>query len=303
MKKHLVLWSALTLAAALAFVNNLAVIARWWQAFLRAGGDSSQMPAHVPGLFAWLDWSAVDYSAVSTFIPLLGCLCVVRGIVRILRGRVQSAEHFPFFASADQLNVALGLFGTLWGIIVIGYFRLDKVSMGDLMHCLHTALFSTLVAVVWVFMVDHPLIRPWMRRRLLAANLVKTDGAPLADAVDAFVARLAAASEAFDRRQREGQAAFENRQRLYEDAFNERLLRAEEAFNERHRRAEEAFAAQLESLRRANDEMAAAAARARAAEAQAEEGRRAAEARAEAGEARARDAERKLEGARAALRG
>ena len=265
MKKRILLWSVLTAVAALAFVNNLAVIVRWWTAFIQVGGDSSQMPAHCPGIIPGFDWVAVDYSAVSTFIPLLGCICVVRGLVSIARGRVQSAEAFPFFPSADQFNVALGLFGTLWGIIVIGYFRLDKVSMGDLMHCLHTALFSTLVAVVWVFMIDHPLIRPWMRKLLLKANLVKTEGAPLADVVDAFVARLSAASEAFDRRQKAYEEASEKRRRDYEADFNERQSRAEAAFTKRLLDAEIAFAkreqettaaftARLAQLQAANDE-------------------------------------------------
>ena len=265
MKKRILLWSVLTAVAALAFVNNLAVIVRWWMAFIQVGGDSSQMPARCPGVIPGFDWSAVDYSAVSTFIPLLGCICVVRGLVSIARGRVQSADAFPFFPSADQFNVALGLFGTLWGIIVIGYFRLDKVSMGDLMHCLHTALFSTLVAVVWVFMIDHPLIRPWMRKLLLKANLVKTEGAPLADVVDAFVARLSAASEAFDRRQKAYEEASEKRRRDYEADFNERQSRAEAAFIKRLLDAEIAFAkreqettaaftARLAQLQAANDE-------------------------------------------------
>ena len=265
MKKRILLWSVLTAVAALAFVNNIAVIVRWWMAFIQVGGDSSQMPARCPGVIPGFDWSAVDYSAVSTFIPLLGCICVVRGLVSIARGRVQSADAFPFFPSADQFNVALGLFGTLWGIIVIGYFRLDKVSMGDLMHCLHTALFSTLVAVVWVFMIDHPLIRPWMRKLLLKANLVKTEGAPLADVVDAFVARLSAASEAFDRRQKAYEEASEKRRRDYEADFNERQSRAEAAFTKRLLDAEIAFAkreqettaaftARLAQLQAANDE-------------------------------------------------
>lgn len=276
MKKWIFLWSVLTLFVALAFANNIAVIVRWWQAFLQVGGDSSQMPATCPGILPWLDWSAVDYSAVSTFIPLLGCICVVRGLVSLARGRVQSADSFPFFPSADQLNVALGLFGTLWGIIVIGYFRLDKVSMGDLMHCLHTALFSTLVAVVWVFMIDHPLIRPWMRKLLLRANLLKTEGAPLADVIDAFVARLSAASAAFDQRQRAYEEANERRQRTYEEAnekhrreyeadfnerqsradaaFTKRLLDAEIAFAKREKETSDAFTARLAQLEAANEE-------------------------------------------------
>ncbi|MCQ2388119.1 MAG: hypothetical protein MJ138_00200 [Kiritimatiellae bacterium] len=167
----LAFWGTLAFACALAFVNNVVVISRWWAAFAACGGDSSQMPKEIVGWGAWIDWSAVDYSAVSTFIPLFGCLCVVKGLLGILFERKADPTHFPFFAAADQLNVALGLVGTLWGIIVIGYFQLDKVSMYDLMHCLHTALFSTLVAVVWVFVVDHPIVRPMLQGLLAKNNL------------------------------------------------------------------------------------------------------------------------------------
>lgn len=182
----------LTILAGLAFVNNAVVIFRWWAAFLSAGGDPSKIPASCPGCFPWLDWSAVDYSAVTTFIPFLGLACVTRGLLRILRGRSADPEFFPFSSFSDQFNVALGLFGTLWGIIVIGYFKMDSVSMADLMMCLHTALFSTLAAVVWVFMLDHPLIRPLMRhlleRRGLSAAGDSTLPALLADLTSAWKA-------------------------------------------------------------------------------------------------------------------
>ena len=39
--------------------------------FLAAGGDSASVAAKMPGFVSWLDWTAVDYSAVTTFIPLL----------------------------------------------------------------------------------------------------------------------------------------------------------------------------------------------------------------------------------------
>jgi chromosome segregation ATPase len=58
--------------------------------------------------------------------------------------------------------VSLGLIGTLWGIIMIGYYPQKDIQMSTLMICLHTALFSTLVAVVWVFIVAMAL-RPAMQ--------------------------------------------------------------------------------------------------------------------------------------------
>ena len=222
--------SALALVALLAFVNNVVALVRWWTAFLAAGGDTTDVPAHVPGCFAWLDWSAVDYSAVTTFIPLLGFTCMAVAAGRMLRGRRMAAGDFPFFRGSDQLNVALGLFGTLWGIIVIGYFKLDTVTMADLMQCLHTALFSTLMAVVWVFMIDRPLIRPLFTRLLERSGLAETDDGDLAAAVDRLVLRLGAASDAFDARQRAYEAAFEKRLAEYTKEFEARQREYAEFF-------------------------------------------------------------------------
>ena len=166
--------AAATALAALAFVNNVSVVARWWAAFHAAGGDSARMTEAVSGVLPWLDWSAVDHSCVSTFIPMFGMFLATRGAWRVLRRRPADPESFPFFPSFDQLNVSLGLIGTLWGIIVIGWHDLDSVTMRDLMSCLHTALFSTLVAVAWVYLIDHPLLRPLLRGMLRDAGL---DGA------------------------------------------------------------------------------------------------------------------------------
>lgn len=209
--------------AILAFANNVVAIVNWWRAFLAAGGDSSGVAAHAPGFLPWLDWSAVDYSAVTTLIPALGLVCMTRALGRMLRGERLRADDFPFFKGSDQLNVALGLFGTLWGIIVIGYFKLDTVSMADLMQCLHTALFSTLTAVVWVFMVDRPLVRPYFTRLLERAGLAETDEGDLSEAVSRLVVRLGEASDAFDARQKAFETAFAARQESFAAAFRERL--------------------------------------------------------------------------------
>ena len=255
----LVVCFALTALAALAFANNLVAIVRWWHAFLAAGGDSAAVTARMPGFLPWLDWSAVDYSAVTTVIPLLGFACMTRGLVKVVRGCRMRAGDFPFFRGSDQLNVALGLFGTLWGIIVIGYFKLDTVSMADLMQCLHTALFSTLMAVVWVFMIDRPLVRPYFTRLLGAAGLQETDDGDLAAAVDRLVVRLGAASDAFDRRQREFEAAFEKRSAEYAAAFAKRAAEEAAHFAERQQRYEADFDARqkeyVEFFRRQIEEL------------------------------------------------
>lgn len=237
-----VLCSIAALFAVLAFVNNLAAIWNWWSAFLAAGGDSAAVAARAPGLFAWLDWSAVDYSAVSTFVPMLGLICMTSALARILRGRSVRIEDFPFFKGSDQLNIALGLFGTLWGIIVIGYFKLDTVQMADLMQCLHTALFSTLVAVVWVFLLDRPLIRPFFVKLLEECGNAEVEDGDLAAAVDRLVTRLVAASDAFEKRQGEFEAAFAKRLSEFE---TEQVKRSAEYFSAFEKRSA-AFADEFE---------------------------------------------------------
>ena len=246
----LVLCATATAFCALAFANNVVAIAQWWSAFLAAGGDSSSVAAKMPGFIPWLTWSAVDYSAVTTFIPLLGFLCMTLALGRIVAGRRIRAEDFPFFRGSDQLNVALGLFGTLWGIIVIGYFRLDTVTMADLMQCLHTALFSTLTAVVWVFLIDRPLVRPYFARLLERSGLAETDEGDLAAAVERLVERLGAASDAFDRRQSEFEAAFERRQAAYEQKFEQRQAAYERDFDARQKEYVEFFRRRIDELER-----------------------------------------------------
>lgn len=157
---HLAVSAVLTVLSGLALVNNVSAVVRWWGAFQGSGGDATLVPDKCPGILPWLDWTAVDYSCATTLIPFLGFLLITLGLARALSGQQQDPETFPFFKGYDQLNIAFGLIGTLWGIIIIGYFQMDTVSMGDLMMCLHTALFSTLMAVVWVFIVDHTILRP-----------------------------------------------------------------------------------------------------------------------------------------------
>ena len=275
MKKVIVLLSACvcaTVFCVLAFANNVVAIFNWWSSFIAAGGDSSAFAAKASGFIPWLDWAVVDYSAVTTFIPMLGFLCMTLSLSRMLACRRARAGDFPFFRGSDQLNVALGLLGTLWGIIVIGYFKLDTVTMADLMQCLHTALFSTLAAVVWVFLVDRPLVRPYFTRLLEETGLAETDDGDLAAAVDRLVVRLGAASDAFERRQQEFEAEFrkrlddyaaeasrraaadaaefEKRRGEYAAHFEKRLSDYEQTFETRQKEYVEFFKRELDALER-----------------------------------------------------
>ena len=275
MKKVFLLLSACICATvffALAFANNVVAIFNWWSSFIAAGGDSSAFAAKASGFIPWLDWAVVDYSAVTTFIPMLGFLCMTLSLSRMLACRRARAGDFPFFRGSDQLNVALGLLGTLWGIIVIGYFKLDTVTMADLMQCLHTALFSTLAAVVWVFLVDRPLVRPYFTRLLEETGLAETDDGDLAAAVDRLVVRLGAASDAFEKRQQEFEAEFrkrlddyaaeasrraaadaaefEKRRGEYAAHFEKRLSDYEQSFETRQKEYVEFFKREIEALER-----------------------------------------------------
>lgn len=228
--------------ALLAFVNNIVSIVRWWRGFLAAGGDSTQFAAKAPGFIPWLDWSAVDYSAVTTFIPAMGLVFLTRAAWSLLRGRRIRPEEFPFFRGSDQLNVALGLFGTLWGIIVIGYFKLDTVSMADLMQCLHTALFSTLTAVVWVFMIDRPLVRPYFLKILASTGREETDGSDLVGAVERLVTRLDEAAASFEARQKAFDAALAEQLAVFQKAQAERQTAYEAAYADRQAANAKTFA-------------------------------------------------------------
>lgn len=164
-------FALLTLVSGALFINNVFMIVRWWKAFFASAGDAAALAeSGVCGLSPYLDWSAVDQSGITTFIPFFGFLLAWRGIRHSLRsGKSEITPFFPFFPFYDSLNIALGLIGTLWGIILIGYYQMDTVSMADLMQCLHTALFSTFMAVIWVYLLDRPLLRPWIQRLHSAA--------------------------------------------------------------------------------------------------------------------------------------
>jgi hypothetical protein len=153
-----------TLFSFLAFLNNVVVLWRWAVNFATmTGSKTSESTTVTHGCFTWLDWTAVDLSTVTTFIPFFGFALITLGFWRMYKNTAQMDDDFPFFRAYDRINISLGLIGTLFGIIIIGFYDLDKVTMGDLMMCLHTALFSTLIAVAWVFIIVLMFTKPFMR--------------------------------------------------------------------------------------------------------------------------------------------
>ncbi|MEI7947798.1 MAG: hypothetical protein WCJ02_13945 [bacterium] len=153
-----------TILSFLAWFNNLVVLWRWAVKFLTMTESKTSASTQIAGgCFKWLDWTAVDLSAVTTFIPFFGFAFITLGFWRIYKNTAQIDDDFPFFRAYDRINISLGLIGTLVGIIIIGFYDMDKVTMGDLMMCLHTALFSTLIAVGWVFIIVLLFTKPFMR--------------------------------------------------------------------------------------------------------------------------------------------
>ena len=246
---------ALTAFSALAFIDNVSVVVRWRAAFVASGGDAEALSGKIPGVLPWFDWAAVDYSCVSTFIPFFGFLLFAVALVRVLAGQKRPSADFPFFASYDQINISLGLVGTLWGIIMIGFYDMETVSMASLISCLHTALFSTLVAVVWVYLVVHPILEPFAKGLLLDAGLTDDDDDRGLEDILGEIRLAATGIGAALAEQREGLAAFsaslaETGAKLaaLADAAEARA----EGTERRERKAADAFSGLLDSLEKAH---------------------------------------------------
>ena len=108
----------------------------------------------------------MDYSTVATFVVFFWSIFIMIGFWRIYSAekntKIRPPVHFPFFKTYNPFNVILGLIGTVWGLIMIGYYQ--KPGVEDLVKCLNTALYSTLIALIWVYFVSKPislLMRSW----------------------------------------------------------------------------------------------------------------------------------------------
>ena len=143
-----------TVCFGILWLNNL-ISARRYYALLFRGEYTDRFP---PGFAPLLDWSTVDVSTVTTFIPFFGFVLILYRIFR-------PAEDpgCPFFPGYDRFNLALGLLGTIWGIILVGYYPAEQITIAALMRCLHTAMFSTLVAVAWVMVLMPAAVLPLLR--------------------------------------------------------------------------------------------------------------------------------------------
>jgi len=145
-----IMFAVASVFAGLAWYNNICIALQW-------NPISGHSQAY-HGPLSWLDWCGVDFSTVSTFIPFFGIVLITVGLAKILLSAksYEISEHYPFFKSYNAFTIALGLIGTVWGLIMIGYYEPGRVQMSDLVLCLRTALYSTLVALIWVFLFVIP---------------------------------------------------------------------------------------------------------------------------------------------------
>ena len=148
--------------------NNLNIALQWDP----KNGHEADYSGPIPSF----DKFAVDFTTVSTFIVLLGCFLISVGFLRTSMSGNRCSAYFPFFKSYNQLNIALGLVGTVFGLIMISYYPPDDVDMARLVICLKTALYSTLVALVWVFVIAAPVKFVMQRWHRYVTGCVDGDG-------------------------------------------------------------------------------------------------------------------------------
>jgi hypothetical protein len=140
----------------LLFVDNVSVAVQW-----------RPVPPKAPvrGIIPRYDWAAVDIACFATLIPAVGMALIALGWLRVLLPHSdRGSRDFPFFAGHQSIIIATGLMGAVFGIIMVAYLPLggEKDNIENLMVALRTALFSTLVALAWVYMIV-PWVQPLMR--------------------------------------------------------------------------------------------------------------------------------------------
>ena len=184
----------LSIVTGILWINNLVSALRYHYSLFTFSGDGKEVENFsAQGLFSFLDWTTVDASTVTTLIPFMGFLLIWNGLLHVRTG-----DEWPFFPGYDRLNIALGLLGTVWGIILVGYYPSETISIQALMHCLHTAMFSTLAAVAWVMVIIPALIRPWLQTIRKGLG-VQDDDSSLSEMVEGFTGKVRLAGDAMQK--------------------------------------------------------------------------------------------------------
>jgi hypothetical protein len=159
------------------WLNN--VYLSWCKRIWRLEGEAASQTI---GLFPRLDLFAIDHSTVATFVPFFGFTWLSWVSYKLFQRTKSNTtmplkKEFPFFQGYNEWMVSLGLMGTVWGLIMIGYLpNLDNLKLTGLIGALRTALFSTLVALFWVYIIVLRIIRPGMLS--LAKKMLKKPEAP-----------------------------------------------------------------------------------------------------------------------------
>lgn len=148
-----------TILAGLIWTNNVSVTIKAlsdWERY-------SKRPETLTGWLSIFDPFCVDLSTMATFIPFLGFLLIARGLRQIYQYEEKEEperdqdprmpRYFPFVSRGyASTMITLGLIGTIWGLILIGYGAPEKLTIERLILCMYTALWSTLIALIWVFL-------------------------------------------------------------------------------------------------------------------------------------------------------
>lgn len=180
-----------SLFSGILWLNNLVSAWRYHAMLARGNTFAGIFPS---GLWPSLDWSTVDASTVTTLIPFFGFLLILHGLLR-----VDGREEWPFFPGYERLNIALGLLGTIWGIILVGYYPDDQINVTALIRCcLHTAMFSTLMAVAWVMVVLPAVVMPVMRLCRKLHGGVEAGIDSIGELADEFTRNVGRAGEALE---------------------------------------------------------------------------------------------------------
>ncbi len=153
------------------------------------GLEVNKEPVH--GFVKKLDWTLVDYSTATTFILFFGFLLITRGLLIIIQNRQELVgNNFPFSQKSDMIIVNLGLIGTLWGLIMIGFYDLESIKMPQLITCLKTALWSTLLALIWAYILQPAIIVPlmnyWNNKVNNLKPIISKEDEDLEDLLDRF---------------------------------------------------------------------------------------------------------------------
>lgn len=161
-----VIFGVAAVFAGFAWYNNVCIALQW----------TPDIGKVYHGQISRFDRVAVDFSTVTTAIPFYGLALISIGLFRTASAKrgEDVSEHFPFFRWHHSFTTVLGLIGTVWGLIMIGYYNPDKVTMHELVYCLRTALYSTLIALIWVFFFAIPIghIMRWWHGKVVGVRVL-----------------------------------------------------------------------------------------------------------------------------------